>query len=174
MQRRPPPPITAAYLARVTAWYLERNFTTTGHLRRLLLDRVSRSCALHGTDRGEAERLVDTELSRLVRIGALDDARYARDKARGLRSRGASAAKIRAALRTKGLSAEAADAALADADAEEERPDAEWDAASVWARKKRIGVWRTGPMTPELRRKELAKLGRAGFSYAIAVRIVDG
>ena len=50
MHRRPPRPITPAYLERVVAHYLQRYFTTRAHLRRLLMQRVRRSAEYHGSD----------------------------------------------------------------------------------------------------------------------------
>jgi regulatory protein len=171
---RTPPPITARYLFNVTTWYLERHFTTSSHLRRLLLDRVTRSLREHGGDRAEAEVLVDAELARLVENGALDDRRYANDKARGLHGRGASASKIKAALRAKGVSATIVDDAVKALVVDEETgADVDLRAAGTWARKRRLGPWRKAPVDADGRRKELAKLGRAGFSWGIAKRIVD-
>ena len=121
MGRRNPTKISAAYLERVTAWYLERWSTTSTHLRKLLMTRVERSVAHHGSDRDEALRLVDAELRRLQEANLLDDTRYAADKLRSLRRRGSSAAKIRATLSAKGISAERIDSTLAE---EQEATDA--------------------------------------------------
>lgn len=167
-----PPPITAAYLERATSWYLERNHTTTSHLKRLLMQRVKTSLTLHGGDKAECVELVDAEIARLVRIGLLDDAAYARDKAKSLHRRGTSAAKTKAALGAKGLDQEQVGAAVAtlrdDGDA-----DPEFTAAVAFARKRRLGQWRLRDVDVEGARKELAKLGRAGFSYGIARRVLD-
>lgn len=159
--------ITALYLERVTTWYLERHATSASHLRRLLMQRVRRSAAEHGTDPAEGEALVDAEIVRLVGIRLLDDERYAADKARSLRRKGASTSKVRAALRSKGVAQATVDAVPS------EDVDPDWTAACVWARKRRVGPWRAGPADPDLRKKELARLGRAGFSWAVARRIVD-
>ena len=155
--------ITASYLEHVTTWYLERHATSTAHLRSLLLQRVRRSAEAHGTDPAEGQALVEAELERLERLGLLNDARYAEDKARSLRRRGASTRKVRATLQEKGV---------AEAPASEEA-DPDWLAARVWARRRRIGPWRTGPVDAEVRKKELAKLARAGFSFDVARRVVD-
>ena len=45
-------------------------------------------------------------------------------------------------------------------------------AALLMARRRRIGPWRTGVDSPELRRKELAILARGGFSYGVARDVV--
>jgi regulatory protein len=172
-RRKPPPRITAGYLERVTAWYLERWATSAGHLRRLLMQRVARSAAHHGTEIGDGAGLVDAEIARLEAGGLLDDAQYAADKVRVLRRRGASAAKVRATLGAKGLGSEGIAEALDDA-AEERGGDAELQAAVVYARRHRLGPWRReADASPERRRKELGRLGRAGFPFAVARRVIE-
>jgi regulatory protein len=155
--------LDAAQLQRVTAWYLERWATSAEHLRRLLLARLERA----GVDRRERESLVAAEIDRLRSHGWLDDERYAADRVRTLRRKGGSAAKVRATLRAKGVDAGAIDGALAAGD------ETEWDAACTWARKHRVGRWRRAEADVDVRRKELARLGRAGFPYDLARRIVD-
>lgn len=170
---RTPPPITARYLFNVTTWYLERHFTSSRHLKRLLMQRVTRSIAEHGGERAAAEALVDAEIARLLEAGALDDRRYAEDKARTLHARGGSAARIREALHGKGIPGSlVADAVKSLVEDDNTGANVEFEAARTWARKRRLGPWRTGEGDADLRRKELGKLARAGFSWAIASRIV--
>ncbi len=170
--RRPPGRITAAYLQRVTTHYLERYVSSRANLRRLLMERVTRSAAHHGDDVEQGARLVDTELDRLERVGLLNDDRYAADKARAMARRGAGARKIRAALGAKGVPRDGVDAAL-EALAEEAEGDPELEAARTFARKRGLGPWRRVPLDDDRRRKELARMGRAGFSFELARRIVD-
>lgn len=163
---RPPRRITAAYLERVSAHYLERYATTRAHLRRLLMRRVAKSCAHHGDDPTEKAELVDAELDRLVRSGFVDDRAFAFARAARLHRRGTSPRLIRSRLFEKGVPSDVIDEAVEALGA-----DAQLDAARVFARKRRLGPWATGPQD---RRKALAKLGRAGFSYDVAVRVLDG
>ena len=171
-RRKPPRRITAAYLARVTSHYLERYSTTRAHLRRLLGQRVQRSAAHHGEDPEDGMALVDAELERLESLGLINDAAFARDRAKALHRRGKSLRAIAAALRTKGLSSERIDEAL-EALASGVEGSVELIAAATFARKRRLGPWRSGAPDPDRTRKELAKLARAGFSYALARRVVD-
>jgi len=49
-------------------------------------------------------------------------------------------------------------------------------AACRFARSRKLGPYRRDAETPrdrDARQKELAKLGRAGFSYEIAIRVID-
>ncbi|MEQ1501629.1 MAG: RecX family transcriptional regulator [Myxococcota bacterium] len=166
-----PDVITAAYLQRVTAWYLERYGSSAGNLRRVLIQRVIRSAE---TERSEGERLVDAEIARLEAAGLVNDGLYAADKARSLRRRGSSARTVRAALRAKHLSDEAITHAL-DVATPASGADPEWEAARTWARKHRVGPWRRDPAAPDLdaRRREMARMARAGFGFDLARRVVD-
>lgn len=163
-------PITADYLERVTAHYLERYFTSTIHLRKLLLARVERAARAGLTPREEGIRSVDEELARLLRIGALDDARFTADRCRVLRKRGASQQKIRAHLAQKGITSQNLDFnALAS---EDDGPADDWAAAQIFARKRKAGPWNPAGRDPDQRKRDLGRLVRAGFSFSIAKRIV--
>lgn len=175
MARKNPRRITAAYLERVVAHYLERYFTTRSHLRSLLAKRVRRSADHHGTDPEEGMVLVDELLERLEQQGIMNDAVYASSVARSQRRKGASERAIRAKLASKGLRGPLVDEALANA-AEElsEGRDPDLVAAAQWARKKRLGPWTRDPeQRQELRQKQLARLGRRGFSWGIASQVID-
>jgi regulatory protein len=98
-------------------------------------------------------------------------------KARSLHHRGASSRAIHAKLAAKGVDKSAIQKALVAL--EEEDPDPEFTAAITFARKRHIGPFRRGPRSrtaPEdqkVREKELASMGRAGFCFDMARRIVD-
>ena len=174
MARRAPRKISAAYLGRVTGHYLGRYATTRAHLKRLLTQRVKRSAAHHEVPVEPWLALVDDELDRLEALGLVDDGRFAEDRARRLWRSGTSLRVIRQRLRQKGVSAACIDAALT-ALGEESDADPEWIAACRWARKRGLGPWsRTPPAEDwEGKRKVLARFARAGFSYAIATRVLE-
>ncbi|MBP7682971.1 MAG: RecX family transcriptional regulator, partial [Deltaproteobacteria bacterium] len=55
-------------------------------------------------------------------------------------------------------------------------PSPDLVAACRFARSRKLGPFRRDAHEPrdrEARQKELAKLGRAGFSYEIAIRVID-
>lgn len=174
-RRKAEPLITAGWLEQYALWYLERWPASTTKLRRALYERVDRSAAFHGSDPAEGRALADAEIARLSRIGLLDDERLAQHKASSLQRKGASRAKIRSKLFAAGIPSAAIDGAVAELGADGTDPDAdpELEAARTWARKRRIGPWRAGPADADERRRELAKLGRAGFAFETARKIVD-
>lgn len=170
--RRPPKRVTPQYLENAALHYLERFASSAANLRRVLMRKVDLSVREHGTDREEAARWVEELLARYQRSGLLDDAGYARMKAESLHRRGASTRAIREKLAAKGVDRDAVDGAL-----ERVREDVEGDmdlaGALALAKRRRLGPFRQPESRAARRDKDLAALGRAGFAYAIARRVVD-
>ena len=168
---KPPRRITAEYLNRVVGHYLNRYATTSAHMRRLLGKRVRRSAAHHGDSVAEGMALVDELIARLIRIGALNDEEWARAKAASLHRRGTGTRAIQVKLREKGLNAETIDLAIEAL----REGGGDPDRLAVWkyARKRALGPYRRVPGDDDRRRKELARLARAGFSYELAREVVE-
>ncbi len=174
---RLPPPISAERLERAALRYLERFAASAASLRRVLLGRVERSAQLHGTDRAQGAALVEALISRYLDSGLLNDAVYAEAKANSLRRRGASARAIRGHLAIRGVEADTAQEALdrTDQDAGATTTDsADAAAALALARRRRLGPFRPMDQRATHRTRDLASLGRAGFAYETARRIIDG
>ncbi len=162
-QKAVPRKMTRKRLTNIATYHLERFSTTAARLRQVLMRRIDRSIRVHGGDRDEMVAWVDELILQLTASGALDDARYAAAKAANLRRRGKAPARIRAALRAKGVSA-AEDAALG--------------AALAYAKRRKLGPFRPKERLPGERRERLARLQkdlaamvRAGFAYDIARRV---
>ena len=150
--------------------YLERYSSSSTNLRRVLMRRIHRSIAHWGDDLETAIGCLDLVLSKLTRLGYLDDSRYALARAGVLRARGGSTLKVKAGLAAKGVNKELIDMALSQL---AERGDGgDLEAAFVYARKRRLGPYRISGRD-EFRDRDLAALGRAGFSWAVAKRVVD-
>lgn len=139
----------------VAANYISRYAPNTRRLR-LFLER-----------RGATPEEIETVVAKAVRSGVVDDAAWAEGKARRMIGRGVAPAVARQRLRAEGLDAAGALDAVRD-----EQGDPELLAALAYARRRRLGPWRV-ERTPESRQADLARLGRAGFSWAVAVRVVD-
>ncbi|MCA9576082.1 MAG: RecX family transcriptional regulator [Polyangiales bacterium] len=174
-RKKAPRRATPSYLKNAALHYLETRSSSRANLRRLLVRRVERSLQEHGGDREEQLGWVDALLDELVRLRLLDDAVYAAQRARSLARAGNGSRKIRAKLAEKGVPAPLVAAALAELTSPD-APSPDLVAACRFARSRRLGPYRREgeqPRDRELRQKELAKLGRAGFSYEIAIRVVD-
>ncbi len=152
---RPVRRISAAYLERVALHYLERHGGPEARVRRVLQDRVVRARDAHGEPTAEeGARLVDETVEKLVRLGYLDDARFARSRARSMRNRGKSSRAIRSALARLGVPSELVDEAIEGDDLE---------AARTYVRRRGLSGGE----------KDLAKLARAGFTYDVARRALE-
>jgi regulatory protein len=169
---RPPKPVTPARLENAALRYLERFASSAASLRRVLMRRVERSVAGHGTDREEAAGWVEALIARYTQSGLLDDAGYAAMRTGSLHRRGASTRQIRETLAAKGVSRETTAAAL-ERLAEDESGDLDRRAAATLAKRRRLGPYRSAETRADHRDKDLAALGRAGFDYETARFVVD-
>ena len=166
MEERRPKPVTRAYLENAAGAYLERYASSLANLRRILTRKVERRCRATGEDPAAYAEMVEEVVRRFQEAGLVDDRRYAEAKVASLRRRGASAPLVAARLEAKGVARDLIDAALAE-DARDERA-----AAEAFARRRRLGVWRTSGRA-ENRAKDLAALARAGFGFDLAKKVVD-
>ena len=151
--------------------YLDRYAAPRAHVRRVLLRKLDRSLAHHGGDRDQVAQWIEEALDAAERSGILDDKRYARDRARSLLRQGNGEAKIIAKLMAKGLMRAEVEQALAEI-----RDTSEFDpqliAAAAFAYKKRLGCLRRPDRESDTRR-EIAKMARAGFPYALVRRVLE-
>lgn len=168
---RGPRKVTAKSLENAALFYLERFATSAENLRRVLARRVERSARLHGTDPAEGALWIDALIAKFTGINLLDDALYAEARVRSLRRGGASRRAIALRLRQKGVDGDTIDAALTVADETAEEP--EKAAAARLARKRRLGPYRPAETRRDNRERDLAALARAGFSYDVALAIID-
>ncbi|UCH73059.1 MAG: RecX family transcriptional regulator [Rhodospirillales bacterium] len=169
--RRQPRKATAKHLENVALWYLQRFAASADSLRRVLMRRVERSARAHGTEAQEGAGMVEEIIARFRRSGLLDDRTFATGRARSLHRRGVSARGIRARLAAKGVGAE--DIAAALGTLADEADDPELSAALAYARRRRIGPYRAGGDRAAMRERDLAALGRQGFTYETARRVVE-
>ena len=170
-KRKEPRKVSARYLENAALHYLKRYSATVSQVRQVLMRRVDRSVRFHGGERSEAVGWVDALVEKLVRNGLVNDQAYAETKAHSLRASGRSARVISQKLMLKGVAKEVIVQKVAEASAEV----SEDAAALIWARKKRLGPFRRDPTTrKDHRQKDLAAMARAGFSFAMAKKIIDG
>ncbi len=171
--RKRPRKITPKYLENAAVYYLQRYSSTIAGLRQALIRKIDRSVREHGGTRSEHLPAVEEVLQKLERNGLLNDQSFTLHKADSLRAAGRSTRVIALKLRQKGVPTALANTHIARVKAE--IPDN--DAARMHARKKKLGPFRrvADPATrKEFRQKDLAAMARAGFSYDVAKRIVDG
>lgn len=179
-KKKAPRKISKRYLQNAAMAYLSRFASSSENLRRIMMRRITKSCAYHGEDEGQYIPLLDDLIERYIESGLLDDAAYARGVAVSQRRRGASKRMITAKLKQKGLTTEQVETALEQANAElldehDDNPEglsAETLSAMKFARRRRIGPYRRDNRQ-DYRQKDLAALGRAGFSYETARQVIE-
>lgn len=180
MSKPPQPPrkIEPIYLEKSALFYLERFSASAASLKTTLMRKVRLAAAFWGEDELEkGEEMVAQLIEKLTKAGYVDDRRYAWSKARSLRKRGMALKNIARTLAVKGVDAEIIDAALVDlaAEVEEEGGEAtDLQSARHLAERRRLGPWRDAAKRADYRQRDLASLGRAGFSWEIAREIIDG
>ena len=175
-ERRPPGPVSAAWLQRVALYYLERYSASTEMLRRTLARRVDKRARLRGEDPSAFAEMIAATVARAVSAGLVDDVRFADTRLATLRRRGTSSRGAAAKLAAKGVPRDVVEATMRaerEAIPEAEAADIELQAARAYAKRRRLGTHRR-PDTRALHRdRDLGALARAGFSYDLARRVVD-
>lgn len=157
-------------LERWAVRHLNRYSSSAANLRLVLLRRVRRVEHAQEESFPEAHGWIDAAVEALKVRGYLDDRRYARNTALRMRERGVSARRIESQLSSKGIPFEVAREAVAEVSGD----SGELDAAVKYARRRRLGAFRLDPDTrAERRERDLAALGRSGFSFDIALAIVE-
>jgi regulatory protein len=168
-ERKAPKRISKTYLENAALYYLQRYATSAANLRRVLMRKVKRSCTFHQTEAEDFAPLVDELVARYTNVGLVDDKVFAHAKVSSLRRQGHSGRSIIARLQVKGLTTAQIEAAMKNVDDGNE--EAEISAAHAYAKRKKLGPWRRKAITdPKDLQKEMAAMGRAGFSYEMARR----
>ena len=176
--RRPPRPVSAAWLERVALHYLDRYSASTEMLRRTLARRVEKRARACDEDPAAFAEMVEETVARALRAGLVDDARFAQARLATLRRRGTSTRGAGAKLAAKGVPRAVVDAAMegereALSEAAGEEGDVEARAAAAYARRRRLGPHRTAETRAHHRDRDLAAMARAGFGYRLARSVIE-
>lgn len=168
-KRKPPKKITETYLHNSGLYYLQRFAASSGQFRTVMMRKVRKSCAHHKEqDEMACAGMVDALIAKFQQSGLLNDDVYTSGSVNSLRRQGKSKKAIEGKLMTKGVGLDLIQDKLNDYDRQKnaDAKETELQAALTHARKKKLGPWRTKPISsPE---KELAAMARAGFSYETA------
>ncbi len=172
--RKKPKKITESYLHNSGLYYLERYSTSTENFRRVMMRKVQKSCHEHPEQKfTECQELVNSLITKFIRVGLLDDKVYARSIVNSQRRSGKSLRAINGYLRNKGLSSEIIEQSITHFNEDRNKTPAEieFESAMVFARKKRLGPFRTSENYDA--QKELGRLARAGYSFDTARRVLE-
>lgn len=166
-----PRKVTAASIENAALYYLGRYATSSENLRQVLERKIKRAAKHHDTDIEACIQLIGNLIGRYLENGILNDEAYAKTQAANMNRRGRSLRAIRFCLRKKALPIDVIDKAVKVLADEVGSPDLA--AAVAYARKRRLGPYRRKTSTPVNLDKELAALARSGFSFSLALRIVE-
>lgn len=172
-----PKPVTADWLFRAAAHYLERYASSTDNLARVLERKIERRVRAaeaagepfadeDGTASARYRALVEETIGKFVELKLLDDRAYAEARFASLRRRGTSMRQATAKLGQKGVPRET----LAAVTAGDEMGDAA--AALAYAKRRRLGPHRLRERE-ERRDRDIAAMMRAGFSYRDSLAAID-
>ena len=163
-------PPTEATLREAALNHLARYATTRAGLVAVLDRRIARWLRASEAAEGSADTAVTARAAarlvadKLVALGLVNDAAFAAARARSLARAGRSRRAVAAHLAARGIAPEAAQAAVPD------NPELEFAAAVAYARRRRLGPFRTGAADAARAQKELGAFARAGFSREVAER----
>lgn len=159
--------------------HLQRFTASEFELRRVLKRRINRAEARGAEqDRAALEAAIDDIITRFKARQLIDDAALAKGLVRSYRRRGLARRAIEHKLRGKGIDSALVEAALAEwaERLSEEHPhehvDPDLQAAWRLARRRRFGPYRRTDRA-QRRDRDLAAMGRAGFTYGVARRVID-
>ena len=155
-------PLDADALDRLALHYVGRYATTCAKLERYLRRKVQA--------RGWAADVppdFDAIVQRCAALGYVDDRLFAQTRSASLNRRGYGAARIGTALHQAGIDRDIVADVMPD-------DDAAYRAAETFARRKRIGIFGDASNDPRLRQRQFAAMVRAGHSFDLAKRFING
>lgn len=167
---RPPRKTTPKSVENAALSYLQRYATSAENLRAVLMRKVHRAAHAHDEDPAPGVAIVDALIDRYLQAGLLNDAAYAEGRVAALHRRGMSRRGIRARLSAKGVAVDDIEKALDLLSLDV--GNTEFVAACNYARRRRLGPWRTKDRA-ERRDRDLAALARQGYGYELARRVID-
>ncbi len=161
--RRPRPHLDPATIRGLAVHYVGRYATTQARLKQYL----ERKLRERGWDDSAPRPDLQAIVSEFARLGFVDDDQFAAARVSSLLKRGYGASRLNFALRHAGISAEkAASASRIDA-------DSAYQAAMIFARRKRLGPFGPPLDDAKVRSRAVAAFVRAGHSYEIVRKILE-
>lgn len=137
--------------------------------RRVLARKLARFVRADLVSAEVARQLAGRLLDRAEALGLIDDQAYAASRVTGLAARGQGRRAIAQRLAEKGVDAQTRAASLAAL--AETSEDLDLESARIFARRRRLGPYRTAPIKGDPRdqqRRDLATMARAGHGFEVS------
>lgn len=160
--------ITEKRLYNIALYYVSRFETTTVKLQDILEKRLL-TAQIHGEEiPPQAKEWIGKIISRMVHLGYINNTRFAENTFQKMIGSGKSIRSISYKLQQAGLNNDI----LSDLIKKQEKTSLELDliAAIKFVKKRKLGIYRPESTRAQYAEKDLAALGRAGFSYEIALK----
>ncbi len=163
--KKAPKPLSEKYLYNSALYYLQRHPTSQAHFLSVMNRKIARAARATHDEKAEEWQVLVAEkiLPKMRDAGLLNDALYGQALTRSLQAKGLARNAIKQRLKTKGV----------DADPELLGEQDDIEAAMIHARRKRLGPFARAPEDEAARRKSLASLARAGFSFDTAMKVLN-
>lgn len=159
--------ITYQRLYNITLYYLSRYDACAGKVRDMLKRRLQR-ISLEGQEiPSEAHQWIEQVIMRMIELGYVNDKRYAENQFRRLSEAGKSARFITMKLMQAGV-----DPSVIEVVFQADEYD-DLERAKALVSRKKIGYFRPQSERLEYFKKDLMMLGRAGFSYETARKVLQ-
>lgn len=155
--------ITEKKLYNITLFYLTKYDSSAEKVRQMLQRRIYKACQEEMEVPEESTEWIENIIQKMKALGYINDERFAENQVRILSRQGKSASFIVNKLKQAGISSELTKTFL------EEQESDELTRALTWLKHHKKGGFRNNPH-PDFYTKDLAALGRAGFSYETAVQ----
>lgn len=170
-----PRPITEKRLENIALFYLERFASSSDNLRFILQRRCKKSSHPDDIPQDQQNKAIENIINRFERLGYLNDTLYAESLIPTLYRQGKSKTIIIQTLRQKRVPPFIIDQEIEKFYHEEESHD-DYQAALVYAKKKKIGPYRpqeSCSIDHKQYQKEMARMARRGFSFDIIKQILQ-
>ena len=163
--------ITQKRLENIALFYLEKYESSSFKLKNVLLRRISRAKKQNIEVDEDAVAWVDEVIKKMQDLGYVNDLRYAENQWRILSSTGKSVHYICQKLKQAGIGEDVLQNIISSQ--EETTSDMDLQAAQNLVKKRKLGKYRSEQDRKLMFQKDLAVLGRAGFSYEIARQALE-
>lgn len=160
--------ITHQRLYNITLYYLSRYDSCTSKVREMLKRRILKDAQAGAEVPTEVNEWVETIIGRMQELGYIDDRRYVQNQVRSMSNAGKSARFMTMKLTQMGIDIDLIDEVLIAFE------DNDLIRAKQLVRRKKLGYLRPENVRADFYKKDLATLGRAGFSYETAKTALDG
>lgn len=158
--------------------YLGRYSASTARLELILRKFAKRK--IGEIDHQQLSRCIQEVNAKMTEYGYIDDARHIRNHLRLARMNGQSQRSVIAKLKSQGLEITEIERHIEAIFKTENEDAAQVDTAEIellaalnFIKKKRLGCYGDALLTKDERHKQLARLARRGFSYAVSSKALD-